>query len=157
MLKIPYCISNFKRIRSDNFLYVDKTHFIEKLETVDYILHLRPRRFGKSLFLDMLDNYYDIASRDQFDELFGGLYIHNNPTAYRNSYYILRLDFSGIENDEKEGLKKGFLRRVKIGAERFISRYELDIHLDNLETPASVLDSLFKGFAGLKRSIKSTL
>ena len=150
MLKIPYCISNFKQIRQQGFLYVDKTQFIEKLESVYYLLHLRPRRFGKSLFLDMLDNYYDIASRDQFDELFGGLYIHDNPTAYRNNYYILRLDFSGIENDEKEGLKKGFLRRVKNDAEIFISRYQLNIQLDDTSSPVGVLDSLLKGFKALQ-------
>ena len=150
MLKIPYGLSNFERIRTKNFLYVDKTRFIKKVESMDYILHLRPRRFGKSLFVDILDRYYDLASKDKFDELFGGLYIHENPTAYQNKYYILRLDFSGIENDEKEGLKKGFLRRVRIDAERFINRYKLDIQLKDVNSPAGVLDSLLEGFEALE-------
>ena len=150
MLKIPYGLSNFERIRTKNFLYVDKTRFIQKVESMDYILHLRPRRFGKSLFVDMLDRYYDLASVDMFDKLFGGLYIHDNPTSYQNKYYILRLDFSGIENDEKEGLKKGFLRRVKIDSEIFINRYKLDIQLSETSSPAGVLDSLLKGFKALE-------
>ena len=83
MLKIPYGISNFERIRTKNFLYVDKTRYINMVESLDYVLHLRPRRFGKSLFVDMLDRYYDLASESKFDELFGGLFIHENPTAWR--------------------------------------------------------------------------
>ena len=149
MLKIPYGLSNFERIRKANFLYVDKTHFIEKVEAFDYVMHLRPRRFGKSLFLDMLDHYYDVANVDKFDELFGGLFVHENPTDDRHSYYILRLNFSGIENDEEEGLKKGFLRRVTIDAQRFINRYNLNINLSQLETPAGVLDTLLEGFEAL--------
>ena len=149
MLKIPYGLSNFERIRTKNFLYVDKTHFIEKVEAFDYVMHLRPRRFGKSLFLDMLDNYYDVANVDNFDKLFSGLFVHENPTNYLHHYYVLRLNFSGIGNDGKDGLKEGFLRRVTIDAERFINRYNLNIKLSQLETPAGVLDCLLKGFEAL--------
>jgi len=150
MLKIPYGLSNFERIRTKNFMYVDKTHFIEKVEAIDYVLYLRPRRFGKSLFVDMLDRYYDLASEEMFDELFSGLYVHENPTDYQSKYYILRLDFSGIENDVKEGLRKGFLRRVIIDAEIFINRYKLDIQLSDTSSPAGVLDSLLGGFKALE-------
>ena len=150
MLKIPYGISNFERIRKNNFLYVDKTRFIKMVEAMDYVLHLRPRRFGKSLFVDMLDNYYDVASADRFDELFSGLSIHENPTEYQNKYYILRLDFSGIQNTASENLEQGFLRRVKIDVEIFIDRYNLDIKLGDSSSSAGVLDFLLKGFKALK-------
>ena len=152
MFKIPYGISNFRMIRDqqDNYLYVDKTHFIHKVEKTKYLMYLRPRRFGKSLFVDMLDNYYDINSTDKYDELFAGLYIHQKPTRNRNSYYVLRLDFSGIQNTEMENLEQGFLRRVKTDAENFINRYKLDIKLNNTDSPASVLDSLLLGFTALK-------
>jgi len=148
MFKIPYGISNFRMIRDkqDNYLYIDKTHFIHKIEKTKYLMHLRPRRFGKSLFVDMMDNYYDINSADKFDELFSGLHIHQTPTRHRNSYYILRLDFSGIQNTEMENLEQGFLRRVKNDIENFINRYKLNIQLSNTDSPASVLDSLLKDF-----------
>lgn len=152
MFKIPYGISNFRMIRDqqDNYLYVDKTHFIHKIEKIKYLLHLRPRRFGKSLFIDMIDNYYDINSADKFDELFSGLHIHSSPTRNRNNYYILRFNFSGIQNTEMESLEQGFLRRVKNDAQIFIDRYKLDIELSDMTSPASVLDSLLKDFAALK-------
>ncbi|MCL2560053.1 MAG: AAA family ATPase [Turicibacter sp.] len=149
MFKIPYGESNFERLRTKNFLYVDKTHFIESLEMLYYVIHLRPRRFGKSLFVDMLDNYYDVNSADKFDTLFSGLYIHENPTENQNNYYVLRFDFSGIQNTASENLEQGFLRRVKMDVEMFIDRYKLAITLNNVSSPASVLDSLLKGFHAL--------
>ena len=150
MFKIPYGISNFERIRKEKFLYVDKTRFIEKLEALSYIIHLRPRRFGKSLFLDMLDTYYDINHADKFDELFSGLAIHEKPTRNKNNYYILRLNFSGIQNTEMEGLEAGFVRAVKDGARQFINRYELDIEVPIADSAASVLSNLITSFERLK-------
>jgi len=152
MVRIPYGISNFELIRSkkENYLYVDKTHFLHGVENAKYLMHLRPRRFGKSLFLSMMDCYYDVAAADQFDELFGGLHVYEYPTENRNNYYILRLDFSGIENDREDGVETGFLRRVKIDAERFINRYKLDIQLSQLDSPAGILDDLLEGFQALK-------
>ena len=150
MLKIPYGESNFERIRTDNFLYVDKTHFIKKIETISRLMYLRPRRFGKSLFLSMLDRYYDINSADQFDKLFGGLYIHENPTKHRNSYYMLRFNFSGIQNTAMEGLEEGFVSSVKDGAKRFINRYKLDIELPEENAAATLLKSLLSSFEKLK-------
>jgi len=154
MLKIPYGLCDFERIRTKNFLYVDKTHFIEMVESMDYVLHLRPRKFGKSLFIDTLDYYYDLASEDKFDELFKGLFIHENQTPYRHKYYILRLDFSGIQNTASENLEQGFLRRVTIDAEIFINRYKLDIQLGEASSASGVLDSLLKGFRALELEYK---
>ena len=149
MYKIPYGESNFEKIRTKNFLYVDKTHFIEQLEMLSYVIHLRPRRFGKSLFVDMIDNYYDVHSAHKFDQLFGGLYIHEHPTENKNDYYILRFNFSGIQNSEMENLEQGFLRRVKNDAERFINRYKLDIKLTDQNSSSAVIDSLLKSFESL--------
>ena len=75
--KILYGKSNFEAIIQNNGYYVDKTRFIEKLENLgaDFLLFLRPRRFGKSLFLSTLEYYYDINQAEQFDKLFGKLYI----------------------------------------------------------------------------------
>lgn len=76
-MKLPYGIMNFKRIRDENRLYVDKTRFIETLEEEDnpYPFFIRPRRFGKSLFLSLLEHYYDILYKEDFNHLFGDLYI----------------------------------------------------------------------------------
>ena len=85
---LPYGIADFKRVLSENFYYVDRTQFIPLIERTGSFLYLiRPRRFGKSLFLNMLDFYYNVKYKDEFD-LLKGLYIHSNPTAERNSYHI---------------------------------------------------------------------
>ena len=149
--KIPYGLSNFETIRTQNYLYVDKTHFIEKVENSRIFIHLRPRRFGKSLFLSMLECYYDVAQADQFDRLFSGLYIYENPTKRKNSYYVLRFNFSGVASTEEESLKSGFLRKVNEGAQNFINHYNFNIKLDEKEIePAGVLGRIFTAFRGLK-------
>lgn len=104
---LPSGISDFELIRRDNFYYVDKTQFISVLERGDsYVFFSRPRRFGKSLFISMLEAYYDIKNKDRFDELFSGLWIHEHPTERRAFYQVMRLDFSlvdgGIDNVEKK-------------------------------------------------------
>ena len=149
MYKIPYGESNFESIRTENYLYVDKTHFIEEIERTKKLIHLRPRRFGKSLFLSMLDSYYNVSQADKFDELFQGLYIHEFPTESKNNYYILRFNFSGVENVTKDSLKSGFLDKVTSGAQRFIDSYQLDIKLSDSSSPATVLGSLLRGFEKL--------
>ncbi len=77
MKKIPYGIANYEKIKKQNYYFVDKTQFIEKLESLasQYLFFLRPRRFGKSLFISILEHYYDILRKDQFEELFGDTYI----------------------------------------------------------------------------------
>ena len=95
--RIPYGMANFASVRKDCY-FVDKTHFIPELERANkFFFFIRPRRFGKSLTLSMLKHYYDINRADQFEKLFGGLYIGENPTEERNSYLVLELDFSVID------------------------------------------------------------
>ncbi|MFN3785912.1 MAG: AAA family ATPase, partial [Thiothrix sp.] len=94
-MKIPYGESNFKKVISGGFVYVDKTAYIAQLEeSGSYHFLMRPRRFGKSLFVSMLWHYYDIAHQQDFDALFGTLYIGQHPTPLRNSYQVLFMDFS---------------------------------------------------------------
>ena len=95
--RIPYGMSNFASVRKDSY-FVDKTHFIPELERANkFFFFIRPRRFGKSLTLSMLKHYYDINRADQFEMLFGDLYVGKNPTEERNSYLVLELDFSVID------------------------------------------------------------
>ncbi len=97
-LMIPYGISDFKRIRNEGWYYVDKTEYLAKLESRDsFVLFVRPRRFGKSLFTSMLQCYYDRREKANFEKLFGGLWIGAHPTPNRNWYMVLTLDFSNVE------------------------------------------------------------
>ena len=99
MKLIPYGQSNYKNVATQNFYYVDKTHYIELLEQMGprFLIFLRPRRFGKSLFVSMLQHYYDHNLRDEFESLFGHTYIGRHPTPLRNAYPVLFFTFSGIK------------------------------------------------------------
>ena len=123
--RIPYGIGDFEKIRKENMYYIDKTSIIEKLERHQYPFFIRPRRFGKSLLVSMLEDYYDVERKADFDEIFKGLYIHGHPTNERNSYLVLRLDFTGIETDfGKQELFLSFTAKVRHHAYAFIERYK---------------------------------
>ncbi|RGW81494.1 ATP-binding protein [Segatella copri] len=106
--RIPYGMQNFEDVIKEDCYYVDKTPFIEDIEDSNkYFFFIRPRRFGKSLTISMLENYYDINKKDKFDEIFGKLYIGENPTPEHNSYLIIHLNFAiivGDLNDYKHGM-----------------------------------------------------
>ncbi len=94
---IPYGMSNFTSVREQNCYYVDKTMYLPLLEEqAHYLILVRPRRFGKSLFLDMLRSYYDLSQKDKFQSLFGDLWIGQHPTPLQGKYQMLYLDFSKI-------------------------------------------------------------
>ena len=95
-MKFPYGISDFKAINTEGYYYCDRTDKIPLLEKSKSQLFIRPRRFGKSLLLSMLENYYDVAKKDEFENIFGSLAIGKKPTKLRNSYYILKWDFREI-------------------------------------------------------------
>ena len=120
---IPYGQSDFATIRRENRYYVDKTMFIPRLEEFKYQMFLRPRRYGKSLMLNMLAAYYDVAYKDQFDELFGGLYIGEHPTEERNNYLILKFDFSKVDPDYTK-TQSSFNELVLIVLTDFAERYK---------------------------------
>lgn len=129
--RIPYGIGDYRRLREANAYYVDKTQFIPLLEEAAFYLFLiRPRRFGKTLWLSVLQHYYDIAFAEEFDALFSGTYIGEHPTPARNSYLVLMLNFSTVNPDPRyvqasfddsvQALLGSFLRRY----ERFFSAQE---------------------------------
>ena len=96
-MKFPYGISDFDSLITRKFHYVDRTDHIPLLEEAgDQLLFLRPRRFGKSLLLSMLENYYDLNKAQRFEELFGKLAIGKDPTPEHNRYFVLKWDFSGV-------------------------------------------------------------
>jgi hypothetical protein len=84
MIKFPYGLMDFEKIIKDGYCYIDRTNFIEKCEnSASTLFCVRPRRMGKTLWLDTLANYYDIKKKDQFETLFGNLYIGKNPTRLK--------------------------------------------------------------------------
>lgn len=98
--QVPYGVSDFVTVRERNLYYVDKTMYLSLLEQQpDNLFYVRPRRFGKSLFISMLQAYYDKAMTDRFDSLFGGLWVHEHPTSLRGRYQMLYLDFSRVGGD----------------------------------------------------------
>lgn len=155
MRKIPYGQINFETIIKNNYLYVDKTKYIEKLENLDEtsLFYLRPGRFGKSLFTNMLDYYYAIDKTDKFDELFSNLYIKDHPTVNKNNYYILNFDFSGIDSNDNwdiDRLMEAFNTKVIDGITKFIERYNIKFNIDKTQTPSALIGSLITHFEGLK-------
>jgi len=97
-MKNPYAISNFESLKLEGFEYIDRTSRIPLTEDVGkYLLFLRPRRFGKSLWLTTLRTYYDIAKADKFEKLFSGTWIGDNPTPLHNSYFVMEWDFSCVD------------------------------------------------------------
>ena len=92
---IPYGVARFDEVRNENFYYVDKTMYLPLLEnTSKYLFLIRPRRFGKSVFVSMMQEYYDIAKADRFDTLFDGLWIKEHPTPLKNAFQVIYFDFS---------------------------------------------------------------
>ncbi len=125
-MKIPYGISNFAKLRTEGYFYVDKTPFLPVVEDFgpSYLLFLRPRRMGKSLLISLLEHYYDLDRAEQFDALFRGLWIHEHPTPQKNQYLVLTLDFSqvSVEGDQ-DALKEAFFQVVKGSVRGFLMRY----------------------------------
>jgi len=126
MLKIPYGESDFQKLITEKYFYQDRTQFIEKLEKwySNYPVFLRPRRFGKSLFISLLQFYYGIEYKADFQNLFGNLYIGQYPTEYANAYMVLRFEFSRIDTATHESTYQGFLTNVILGAQTFLGIYK---------------------------------
>jgi hypothetical protein len=125
MKQIAYGVSNFKKLIKSNALYIDKTKFIEKLESdiIEYPIFLRPRRFGKSLFISTLQYYYDIQYKDEFDTIFKDTYIGKNPTKRKSSYKVLMFSFSGIQTNSFEDIYRGFMSEIKEKIISFLQKY----------------------------------
>ncbi len=156
MKKLPSGVSNFEELIMDNYYYVDKTRYIEALENYPNkrVMFLRPRKFGKTLFTSMLENYYDIKKIEKFDNLFSQTYIGKNPTKLRNSYYTLKFNFSGINTDSVESTIKSFKSEVVSSINLFVKKYNLDFYINQEDEAENILDNLFKAFYIQKNSEK---
>ena len=121
--KIPYGMSNFEDVIMQNCYYVDKTMYIPLLEDqANYLIFIRPRRFGKSLLLSMVRSYYDLSQKDKFQQLFGNLWIGQHATPLQGKYQILYLDFSKIGGNIDE-LPQRFDSYSAVQLDGFLNRY----------------------------------
>ena len=148
MKKLPYGISNYEQLITENYYYVDKTKYIEQLENIPErnIVFLRPRKFGKTLFTSTLEYYYDINATEKFEKLFSNTYMGKNPTPLKNSYHILRFNFSGIDTSSEENTIKGFKNEVVSSIDYFIKKYKLDFFVNIEDEAENIMSNLFKAF-----------
>ena len=156
MKKLPYGISDYQRLIENEYYYVDKTKHIEKLENLSepYIIFLRPRKFGKTLFTSTLENYYDIKKADKFDELFKNTYIGKNPTKQKNKYHILKFNFSGIDTTNEETTIKGFKNETASSIKVFVEKYGMNFIVNTEDEAEGILDNLVKAFNIQRRNEK---
>lgn len=123
--QLPAGISDFRQLRRQNRYYVDKTMYIPKVElSGNFLFLIRPRRFGKSLFLSMLYSYYDLAQTDQFDKWFDGLWIQEHPTELRGQYQVIYLDFSKMGYQSLDDLPTAFNEYCCIKLDIFANTYK---------------------------------
>jgi hypothetical protein len=140
MMKFPYGMSDFYDVVMENYFYVDRTDKIPFIEEIGkYPLFLRPRRFGKSLWLSTLENYYDVAKAEQFDQLFGHLAIGKNPTPRHNQYFVMNWDFSAVDSTgEAHDIRQRLHNHINGSIKRFIAHYDgfLKTHIEIEPTDA---------------------
>ena len=156
-VKIPYGEADFKTLRYENYIYVDKTEYIKKLENYKKAIYVRPRRFGKSLFTSMISYYYDIKEADNFEKLYKGLYIYDNPTENKNNYYILKFNFSGMNvssNKTEKEIENFFDENVYSSCQRFIDKYKFNIEINENKSAAVTLSDLLRKFTALEKKNK---
>ncbi|TVR67754.1 MAG: AAA family ATPase, partial [Candidatus Competibacteraceae bacterium] len=138
-MKFPYGLSDFATLIQEGYFYQDRTDRIPVLEEAGrQLLFIRPRRFGKSLLLSMLEHYYDLNRAAQFDALFGHLAIGRNPTPSRNQYFVMKWDFSLIKaQGEIKDIEAAVHQHLNDCIREFALRYQerlahrIELHSDN--------------------------
>ena len=120
--RIAYGVADFEKIQTRKDYYVDKTRFIPLLEENDYLFFIRPRRFGKSLWISILETYYDCAKKERFAEFFHDTWIGDNPTEEQGSYLVLTFDFSMVRADP-EKVEESFEDHGRIHLHSFLDKY----------------------------------
>jgi hypothetical protein len=158
--QLPYGNTNFEKIRTENYIYIDKTRYIELLEqeSNSNLFFTRPRKFGKSLFFSMLSYYYDVNQADKFEQLFGDLYIGKHPTPNHNTYLVMNLDFSGLNTSTEEHFEISLSSKVQDIVRRFLYTYkdifpEKDFY-KRIDIEQSGVDSLRIAFSAAKSAGK---
>ena len=151
--QIMYGVTDFARMRAENAYFVDRTDLIRELEKTSYTVFLRPRRFGKSLLVSILQCYYDVDYAHRFDELFGGLKIAANPTDERGKYLALIFNFSGV-NKRLDRVQESFDEHCRLVIDQFARHYAPRLPVGVSETVLAArscgakLNALYTGLKG---------
>ena len=141
---IPYGVASFEQLRNENLYYVDKTMYLPLLENMsNYLFLIRPRRFGKSVFVSMMRDYYDIAKADRFDTLFDELWIKEHPTPLKNAFQMIYFDFS-IVSARQGKLENSFNDYCCIVMDSFIKRYQQYYDANIIDKILASNDAAFK-------------
>ena len=153
-MKFPYGNADFYDIVTEKYFYIDRTDRIPLTEEMGKtILFLRPRRFGKSLWLSTLRNYYDVNRADEFEKLFGHLAIGQNPTAMHNRYFILKWNFSKIETQgSSDEIRQALHDHINGSVEIFKSYYRDYLDYEIIQDTHNALRTLESLFAAIART-----
>ncbi|CAK0780082.1 AAA-ATPase_like domain-containing protein [Gammaproteobacteria bacterium] len=124
-MRYPYGLSDFHRISAERRFYIDRTDRIRLIEeSGDQLLLLRPRRFGKSLWLSTLENYYDLAKADEFEKLFGHLKIGQDPTPLHNRYFVMNWNFSLVDpQGDVDAIRAVLFRHINVRIRAVVAKY----------------------------------
>ncbi len=154
MIKFPYGLRNFYDLITENYFYVDRTAHIQTIEDFGKeLIFLRPRRFGKSLLLSMLENYYDVAKADEFERLFGHLAIGKNPTPKHNQYLVMTWDFSLVKAaGDITAIEKALYNRVNHAIADFAIRYDNWLQHEIRIDPEDAISSFESLLTAVKQS-----
>jgi len=153
-MKFPYGISDFYRLIMEEYFYVDRTDRIAIVEELGkQLLFLRPRRFGKSLWLSTLANYYDVARASEFERLFGHLAAGRNPTPRHNQYFVMRWDFSAVAAyGDADEITQALHRHVNARIQDFAVRYQHLLPLPIEIHPTDALVSFQSALTAVQRT-----
>ena len=151
---IPYGKSDFETVNKENDYYVDKTSYIPEIEKTPFVFLIRPRRFGKSLFLSTLQSYYDIKKKDKFEEFYKDTYILENPTENRAKYLVMYFNFSAVLKD-KDKVQDDFNSYCIMEINAFLNTYQdciPDVVIQNVNEKQTAHEKLQALSIGLRKS-----
>lgn len=147
--RLPYGINDFEAVIEQNQYYVDKTMYLPLLENQpSNIIFIRPRRFGKSIFLSMLHAYYDCSKKEKFQTLFGDLWVGKHPTPLLGKYQVLHLDFSYV-GGSIDKLEENFDMYLRVKLDGFMRIYQ-DSYLEDFKEKFFKSDSATEKLALLQ-------
>ena len=150
--RLPYGINDFEAVIEQNQYYVDKTMYLPLLEKQpSNIIFIRPRRFGKSIFLSMLHAYYDCSKKEKFQTLFGDLWVGKHPTPLQGRYQVLHLDFSYV-GGSIDKLEENFDMYLRVKLDGFMRIYQ-EFYLTDFKEKFFKTDSATEKLALLQDEI----
>ena len=149
LLNNPYGQVSYETFRADRRAFADKSSIIQSLDKEDmtpYPVLLRPRRFGKSTFIQMLKCFYDLSYKDRYDEIFSGKDIYKEKLPSHNTYHVINFDFSRVNTQSQSAMLNSFFSAVANGIDNFKRRYP-DFAFDYQDLDKSDSVTLFNNFA----------